>query len=79
MISCLSVLRLRARRVAWADTHFRAPGGPVVPLAAAAVIVWLLGTLAWRELFATLALIAASAAAYGGLEWRRGRRTSRSS
>jgi APA family basic amino acid/polyamine antiporter len=57
LICCLGVLRLRARAVAGAGPPFIAPGGTFVPLAAAAMIVWLLTTLAWRELVATLGFV----------------------
>lgn len=50
LIVCVGVLRLRARGVAEAGAPFVAPGGMLVPIAAAAMIVWLLSTLAWREL-----------------------------
>lgn len=52
LIVCLGVLRLRAKGVAEAGLPFVAPGGALVPVAAAAIIVWLLSTLAWRELAA---------------------------
>ena len=52
LIVCLGVLRLRAKNVAQAGKPFVAPGGPLVPIAAAGIIVWLLSTLAWRELAA---------------------------
>jgi basic amino acid/polyamine antiporter, APA family len=71
LIGCLGVLRLRARNVAAFDTHFRAPGGPLVPLAASGIIVWLLSTLSRTELLATFAVAAASAAAYAVVERRR--------
>jgi APA family basic amino acid/polyamine antiporter len=57
LIACLSVLRLRTKGIAGNGTPFVAPGGAVVPLAASAIIVWLLSTLAWNELVATLVFV----------------------
>ena len=71
-ISCIGVLRLRAKRVAMAGPPFVAPGGAVVPIAAAALIAALLWTLAWSELVAAIGLVAVSAAGYGILARRRG-------
>jgi hypothetical protein len=56
---------------------FVAPGGPVVPLAAAAIIVWMLSTLAARELAAAALLLGTSALVYG-IESVRHRRRLRS-
>lgn len=64
LICCLGVLRLRAKGVAEAGPPFVAPGGAFPPLAAAAIIVWLLSTLAWRELAAVSAFVAVAAIAY---------------
>jgi APA family basic amino acid/polyamine antiporter len=64
LICCLGVLRLRAKNVATAGTPFVAPGGPVVPVAAAVLILWLLSTLAMREMIATAAFVAISALIY---------------
>lgn len=63
-ICCLGVLRLRAKRFAEAGTPFVVPGGPVVPIAATAIIVWLLSTLALREMLVTLAFVAVTATIY---------------
>jgi len=71
LIACLGLLRLRARNVAAFGSCFRAPGGPLVPLAASGIIIWLLTTLRWMELLATLAVVAASGAAYTLVEHRR--------
>ncbi|CAN5385100.1 APC family permease [soil metagenome] len=65
LICSLGVLRLRARGVEMAGTPFRAPGGVVVPVAAAAIIVWMLTTLAWSEMAAAFGLVAVSAILYG--------------
>jgi amino acid transporter len=72
LICCLGLLRLRARGVATSGPPFRAPGGSVVPLAASAIILWLLSTLAWAELAAALSFVAASGGVYALQErWRR--------
>jgi len=72
LICCLGLLRLRARNVAMFGPPFRVPGGSLVPLAASAIILWLLSTLAWAELVAAAVLIATSAVAYTLQErWRR--------
>jgi len=63
-ICCLGVLRLRTKNVAETETPFLAPGGALVPLLASAIIVWMLSTLAWKELFSALALVAISAIVY---------------
>jgi amino acid transporter len=64
LICCLGVLRLRAKNVASAGSPFVAPGGPIVPVAAAAMILWLLSTLALREMIATLSFVAVAALIY---------------
>jgi basic amino acid/polyamine antiporter, APA family len=74
LICCLGVLRLRAHDVATAGPPFRVPGGPLVPLAASAIILWLLSTLARAELAAALFLVIASGGAYALQErWRKQR------
>jgi amino acid transporter len=72
LITCLGLLRLRARNVAMDGQPFRAPGGWLVPVAASAIIVWMLSSLTWQELAAVLALVAVSGAVYAVLD-RRGR------
>ena len=57
MICCLGVLRLRANKIADGEAPFVAPGGPVVPLAAAVIIIWLLSTLALKEMIATFVFV----------------------
>ena len=74
LICCLGLLRLRARNVANFGAPFRAPGGAVVPLAASAIIVWMLSTLSWTELGAAMGLVVVSGVAYALQErWRRAR------
>jgi basic amino acid/polyamine antiporter, APA family len=70
-VCCLGLLRLRMRNVEQAGTPFRAPGGAVVPLAAAALVGWLLWSLTRHELLATMAPIAVSGIAYGAQSWIR--------
>jgi len=65
LICCLGLLRLRARNIAMAGEPFRAPGGPFVPLAASAIMVWLLTTLEKKELAAAAGLVFVSGAVYG--------------
>jgi basic amino acid/polyamine antiporter, APA family len=57
LICCLGVLKLRARNIADTGVPFVVPGGVVVPIAAAAIILWLLTTLALREMIATLSFV----------------------
>ena len=64
LICCLALLRLRARGVATSGPPFRAPGGSAVPLAASAIILWLLSTLAWVELAAAMFLVVSSGVVY---------------
>jgi APA family basic amino acid/polyamine antiporter len=71
LIVCVGVLRLRLRQVAESGAPFVAPGGPVVPIAAAAIIIWLLSTLAWREMVATAVFVAACAVVYAARHARR--------
>lgn len=64
LICCLGVLRLRAKNIAAAESPFVAPGGPIVPIAAATIILWLLSTLAAREMIATLSFLVIAAVIY---------------
>jgi amino acid transporter len=64
LICCLGLLRLRAKRVETGGEPFRAPGGPFVPIAASAIIVWMLTTLELRELAAAFVLVVASGTFY---------------
>jgi hypothetical protein len=57
------------KRIAMDGEPFHAPGGSFVPLAASAIIVWMLTTLEWRELAAAIALVAVSGTGY----WIQGR------
>ena len=64
LICCLGVLRLRAKNVGAAGSPFVAPGGPIVPIAAAAMILWLLSTLAMREMIAISSFMTIAALIY---------------
>ena len=64
LICCLAVLPLRARGVAAHGTPFVAPGGVVVPLAASAIILWMLSTLTWMEMASALGLVIVAATVY---------------
>ena len=72
LICCLGLLRLRGKNIATDDEPFHAPAGPLVPLAASAIIVWMLTTLEWRELIAASTLVAVSGLVY----WLYGQRSS---
>jgi basic amino acid/polyamine antiporter, APA family len=63
-VCCLGVLRMRALKIEQAGTPFRAPGGPLVPLAATVLIGWLLSSLSRDELIAAVAFTAVTAIAY---------------
>jgi basic amino acid/polyamine antiporter, APA family len=64
-ICCLGVLRLRARNIVSDGAAFRVPFGPVIPLSACAIIVWLLTTLSPAEWVAAAAFILVVGCAYG--------------
>jgi amino acid transporter len=64
LICCLGLLRLRAQRVETDGEPFRAPGGSFVPIAASAIIVWMLTTLEPKELSAALVLVGVSGTFY---------------
>jgi amino acid transporter len=65
LVCCLAVLPLRSRGVATHGTPFVAPGGTLVPLAASAIIIWMLSTLTWLELASALGLVFVAAIVYG--------------
>jgi amino acid transporter len=64
LICCLGLLRLRVKRIAMDGEPFLAPGGSFVPLAASAIIVWMLTTLEWKELVAAITLVTVSGMVY---------------
>jgi APA family basic amino acid/polyamine antiporter len=63
---CLSVLKLRRAQDATGISRapFRVPGGPIVPLLASAVVVWLLTSARAVEFLATAAVVAVAAVLY---------------
>jgi amino acid transporter len=71
LVCCLGVLRLRAKNIVSEEAPFRVPFGPVIPLAACAIILWMLSTLTWLELGAALLFVAAVGLAYAVHELRR--------
>ncbi len=71
LVCCLGVLRLRAKNVVSDEAPFRVPFGPMIPLAACAIILWMLSTLTRLELGAALAFVAAVGLAYTVHEFRR--------
>ena len=74
LICCLGVLRLRAMGISGDGPPFVAPGGWAAPIAAAGMIVWLLTTLAPRELAATLVFVVVVGAAYAARQAMQRRR-----
>jgi hypothetical protein len=56
-----------------AGKPFRAPGGPFVPLAACAIIVWMLASLTLPELIAALSIVIVSGSGYTVQQWLLGR------
>ncbi len=73
LICCLGVLRLRALDVSADGVAFRVPLGPIIPVGACAIIVWMLSTLTGQELGTALVFIAAVGTAYATNEYRRRR------
>ncbi len=71
LVCCLGVLRLRAKNVVSDEPPFRVPFGPMIPLAACAIILWMLSTLTRLELGAALAFVVAVGLAYTVHEFRR--------
>jgi amino acid transporter len=64
LVIALAVLRLRRLGVQGEAPPFVARGGPIVPILAAAAIVWLLSTLTRGELLATGGLMVVAAGGY---------------
>jgi amino acid transporter len=58
-VSALGVLQLRRRGLTERENPFVVPGGPVIPIVAALMVVGLLSSLTGRELLATAGLAAA--------------------
>lgn len=61
LLCCMAALELRRRNVREDGAPFRVPGGPVVPILAAIVILWLLSHATVRELAVVSAVLAAAA------------------
>jgi len=65
LVCCIAAWILRRRDVrAEEGIPFRIPGGPIVPVLAVAVIVWLLSSATAREFLVVGAVLAAAAALY---------------
>jgi amino acid transporter len=64
LICCVGVLPLRRRNEGATSAPFVAPGGALVPLAASAIIVWMLSTLAATEIAAAALLVVVSSVGY---------------
>jgi hypothetical protein len=66
IIACLKErrLRMRTQKIEQTGTPFRAPGGPLTPVAAAVLIGGLLSSLSRDELIAAVAFTAVSTIAY---------------
>ena len=69
-ICCLGVLRLRARNVATEGEPFVVPGGPIVPIFATVIIIWMLSSLSRQELYTGLAVVAVLTVAFALLARR---------
>ena len=50
----VGLIVLQRRKVGEEGLAFRLPAGPLIPLAATALVVTLMTTLAWREILAVL-------------------------
>jgi amino acid transporter len=72
LICCLGVLKLRAQHVAIDSSPFKIPFGPIIPVTACLIIVWMLSTLSFKEIWWTLAFISIVGIAYATHEYRRG-------
>ena len=64
LVSCFALLRLRARGVAQAGAPFRAPGGTLVPLVTAALLLGLLLAVPAQQLLLSLVPAALAGTAY---------------
>ena len=68
---CLSVLALRRKRGPRPAGQFRVPGGPVVPVLGATVVIWLLTQMTAGEALGIGALVAGIMVIYGARRWIR--------
>lgn len=64
LLSVLASIELRRRDVRMGGTPFDTPGGPAIPLLAAAAIIWLLSQATARELAVEAAVLVAATAFY---------------
>ncbi len=65
LVCCVGVLKLRAMNVVSDDVPFRAPFGPVIPLGACLIMLWMLSTLSRVELATALGFVALVGVIYG--------------
>lgn len=65
LVCCLATIELQRRDVHTQGEPFRLPGGPVIPLLAASVVVWLMSNATRREFAALGIMVGASAVVYG--------------
>lgn len=65
LVSCIATIELQRRNVRTQGEPFRLPGGPVIPLLASLVIIWLMSNATRREFAALAIMVGASAAVYG--------------
>ena len=63
-VSALGLIVLQRRKVGEEKLAFRLPAGPLIPVAATALVVALMTTLAWREILAVLVVVALAAITY---------------
>jgi amino acid transporter len=64
-VVCVGLLQLRRKNVRAGGEPFIVPGGPMVPIAATAVIIWLLSTATRAEWFATGMTLVLASMLYG--------------
>jgi amino acid transporter len=72
-VVCVGLFPLRRKNVRAGGEPFIAPGGPVVPIAATAVLVWLLSTATGAEWRATGITLVLATALYGATAYMRRR------
>jgi amino acid transporter len=70
-VCCAAAIELSRRDVRMGGTPFRVPGGPLVPILACSVIVWLLSHATAREIVVTGFTVAVTALLYGLRHLRR--------
>jgi amino acid transporter len=70
-VCCAAAIELSRRDVRMGGTPFRIPGGPLIPVLACGVILWLLSHATTRELVVTGLTVAVTALLYGLRHLRR--------